>query len=280
MTLGQKIKEIRKSKKITQEALTSGRITRNMLSAIENDKASPSLDTLKFIALSLEVPVSYLVSDSDNLFFYKKAEKVEVIKTLFHEKKYKKCVEAIKSLSDTDDEISYMLAISYYNLGKESTLSGSLKSAKQFIALAEKEAEKTVYISEDIKAQSKLYLAVATNIKAPLLELDCEMFEKDVLCSYELDFYKFISGDTSHKFNEPLFLLHTNAKEFIKERRYATALQILKEIENKKNANNYNAYHVLILFTDMENCYRQLADFENAYRYSAKRLALMEAFDT
>ena len=60
-----------------------------MLSEIENDKATPSLDTLRFLALSLELPMSYLVSESDDLFFYKKSEKIASIKSNFNEKKYK-----------------------------------------------------------------------------------------------------------------------------------------------------------------------------------------------
>ena len=39
MNIGDKIKKIRKEKKITQSALAGQRITRNMLSAIENGTA-------------------------------------------------------------------------------------------------------------------------------------------------------------------------------------------------------------------------------------------------
>ena len=32
------------------------------------------------------------------------------------------------------------------------------------------------------------------------------------------------------------------------------------------------------VYNDLENCYKQLADFENAYRYASKKMSLIEAF--
>ncbi len=279
MTLGQKIKKERKSKKITQEALCAGRITRNMLSEIENDKAMPSLDTLRFLALSLELPLSYLVSESDDLFFYKKSEKIQAIKNSFNDKKYKKCIEAIKSLGDTDDELSYMLMISYFELGKRATLDGSLKSAMELLTLAKAEKERTIYHSERINCLLELYLSLATNIKSPLLELDGDKFENSVVHSYDFDFFKFITGDAGHNYADPILTLHIKAKQLIKERKYTEALGILREIEAAKSQKNYNAYLVLTLYTDMENCFKQIADFENAYKYAAKRMTLIEQFN-
>ena len=72
MTLGQKIKARRKRLGLTQSELCKNKFTRNMLSAIERDKATPSLDSLKYIAEELSLPISYLVSDDDDMFFYEK----------------------------------------------------------------------------------------------------------------------------------------------------------------------------------------------------------------
>ena len=52
------------------------------------------------------------------------------------------------------------------------------------------------------------------------------------------------------------------------------------KIEAAKSKKNYNAYLVLNLYTDIEYCYKQIADFENAYKYSTKRMTLMEQFDS
>ena len=45
MTLGQKLKQTRLARGMTQSQVVGDRITRNMLSQIENDLASPSVGT-------------------------------------------------------------------------------------------------------------------------------------------------------------------------------------------------------------------------------------------
>ena len=69
MTLGEKIKKARRAKRITQERLAKDKITRNMISRIESGKANPSLDTIRHIAKELSMPVSYFLSEDDNLLF-------------------------------------------------------------------------------------------------------------------------------------------------------------------------------------------------------------------
>ena len=61
MTLGQKLRALRKQKKMTQSALAGTEITRNMLSRIENDDALPSLPTLLYLADRLRVPAGNLL---------------------------------------------------------------------------------------------------------------------------------------------------------------------------------------------------------------------------
>ena len=280
MTLGQKIKSARQAKKITQASLCQGRITRNMLSAIENDKASPSLETLRFISLALELPLSYLVSESDDLFFYLKSEKITLIKEYLADKRYKKCIDLALTLGDTDDEIAYILASAYFELGRQSVLDGSLASGIKYLELYKKYSKQTVYSVERASLLYPLYLAVAKNIKSPLLELEPSEFENGIVDTYDLNFYKFIVQDKNFNYSDPVFDKHMKAKMMIKDRRYKEALIILQETENLKSPKSYNAYAVLSLYSDIENCYRQLGDFEGAYKYSTKRLTLIEQFNS
>ena len=76
MNIGEKIKNTRKVRKITQSELAGTFMTRNMVSRIENGAAKPSLDTLIYIAEVLSVPPAYLLSDDGDLFFYEKREKM------------------------------------------------------------------------------------------------------------------------------------------------------------------------------------------------------------
>lgn len=61
--LGERIKKLRKEKKLTQTEVVGERLTKGMLSLIENGKAQPSMESLRFIANQLNVEVSYLLDD-------------------------------------------------------------------------------------------------------------------------------------------------------------------------------------------------------------------------
>lgn len=280
MTLGQKIRTERKKKKLTQNDLCKDRITRNMLSSIENDKASPSLETLRFIALSLEVPISYLVSEDEDIFFYKKSEKINLIREHFGSARYKKCIDAALSIGEVDDEIAYILSISYYELGKQAVLDGSLSSALKYFDYFKLYSGKTVYSNDKAEILVNFYSAIAKNIKAPMLELDTNNFESSINTRYDLEFYNFIKSNSAYGYTDPILSSHITAKTYIKEFKYLKALELLHEIEAVKSKKNYNAYLVLNLYTDIEYCYKQIADFENAYKYSTKRMTLMEQFDS
>ncbi len=63
MELSQKLKQARLDAGLSQKALCGDRITRNMLSQIENGSARPSMDTLRYLAAQLGKPLSYFLED-------------------------------------------------------------------------------------------------------------------------------------------------------------------------------------------------------------------------
>ena len=63
MELSQKLKQARLDAGLSQKALCGDRITRNMLSQIENGSARPSMDTLRYLAGQLGKPLSYFLED-------------------------------------------------------------------------------------------------------------------------------------------------------------------------------------------------------------------------
>ena len=66
MTLGQELKQTRLARGMTQSQVVGDRITRNMLSQIENDLASPSVGTLEYLASVLNVRLSWLLADEQD----------------------------------------------------------------------------------------------------------------------------------------------------------------------------------------------------------------------
>lgn len=61
--LGERIKKLRKEKKLTLAQLAGERLTKGMLSLIENGKAQPSMESLHYIAERLGVEVTTLLDD-------------------------------------------------------------------------------------------------------------------------------------------------------------------------------------------------------------------------
>ncbi len=265
---------------MTQSALSGGKITRNMLSAIENGKATPSVETLLLIAKGLEVPVSYLLSENESIFTLKKNQEIMHIKTAYTEKRYLDCINLIEKLGDVDDELSLMLAFSYFEVGKRSLFSGALISAERQLLLCENYCNSTIYDTSRITAVLPIYTAVARNIQSPMLELDAKSLEGSEQFITDYEFYKYITLDFSFNYRNEFFARHITAKRLIRDRDYISALKMLKQLEEQRTPRTYNAYSFFAIYTDMETCYRQLADFENAYRYSSKRLSMLEGFKT
>ena len=64
MTLGEKLKEARLAAGLSQRQLCGDRMTRNMLSQLENGSARPSMATLEYLAQQLGKPISWFLEES------------------------------------------------------------------------------------------------------------------------------------------------------------------------------------------------------------------------
>lgn len=63
--IGQKIKDARKEKKLTQEELADSNISRSLISLIEHDLSYPSMQTLEYLASKLDKHISYFLVEDD-----------------------------------------------------------------------------------------------------------------------------------------------------------------------------------------------------------------------
>ena len=280
MTLGQKIKSIRLQKKITQSELARDQITRNMLSAIENDKAQPSLTTLKYIAKCLNVPQEYLLSDNDDLSFYLKKEKIDSIRFAYTTQKYKYCIKLIQEIPTLDDELYYLLSLCYAELGIKCARSGSFVSALKYFDLFNENSQRTIYNTDVQRCNILPYRAVSENVNSPLLVFESEKFLSCQEKIVDNEFYNYLIRNSAYPYKNRLYRIHLEARSLIKERKYANAIKILTELVDSKTEQEYNAYAIFSIYADLDNCFKQLLEFENAYRYAAKRLSMLESFNT
>jgi len=78
-TIGLRIRQLRKEQKLTLEALAGKKLTKGMLSLIENGKAQPSMESLSYIAQQLGVETTELMEEvrqSEKRSILEKAEKL------------------------------------------------------------------------------------------------------------------------------------------------------------------------------------------------------------
>ncbi|MET4560208.1 transcriptional regulator with XRE-family HTH domain [Lysinibacillus parviboronicapiens] len=78
-SLGTRIRKLRKERKLTLEALAADRLTKGMLSQIENDKAKPSMESLNYIAERLGVKASELLEQVTPTTIRPLLEQVEIL---------------------------------------------------------------------------------------------------------------------------------------------------------------------------------------------------------
>ncbi len=278
--LGKKIKELRKARGLTQSQLAGEQVTRNMLSSIENGSANPSLETLKYLADGLSISVSYLISEEDDLVFYEKKTLISKIYRAYEAKNYSSCINLINTISEKDNELYYLLASSHLELAKYNVAHGSLITASKNLEFAEEFANKTKINTQHIEAQIPMYFSIAKNIQSPLLEFDAQKYNSSLMSSVEFEFFKYLTLDFSYAFETPTLALHMEAKNLMKERNYQEAIKRLLNAAELSKKEDYNAFVVFSIYSDLEYSYKQLYDYEKAYLYSSKRMTLLESFKT
>ncbi|EPZ0456179.1 helix-turn-helix transcriptional regulator [Bacillus sp. CD3-5] len=213
-TLGEKIKALRKEKKLTQTELAGSELTKSMLSQIENGKATPSMKTLQYIAEKLECEPSFLLEEDEGKIVELiqkmepliKANGDEVYKTLLPivqtdlpptlntARLYKQFITAAAVMNDYNIEYYVETAVSIfekYTLYRESTETKLLfyymlfkqkkyKECLQMIATIRDEY-KTKNLEMDLITHIQLYLKEAIILLAYGSYEKCEKVILDAL---------------------------------------------------------------------------------------------------
>ena len=297
LTLGQKIKAIRKEKGLTQAELVEDRITRNQLSLIENGINNPSISTLKFIAQRLNVPMAYFLSN-DDFSMHKCQRLVTKAESLLDAGENGKAIIEIESflgslngvedntLSDLLGRVYTILGIAHYNTDK-------LRS-KQVLLEAIKYLEQTdhnlylskaynyvgvLYDDEGNLEQAEFYLTKANKL---MLNANLENAILKLNIAYNLSFIylkqerytmliDFVNDNLKyskkykifHNFGE-LNMVLSAAYRYTSNNKLAI-MCTLKAIEyfqfSDDEVNKYTCYINLGIF------YRLSADYENSMKY-------------
>lgn len=132
MTLGQKLRQARQARGLTQAQVVGERITRNMLSQIENDLASPSVGTLEYLASVLDVKLAWLLADEQEQAALARTQQ---LRERYRAGDYAGCL-SLAPEGELDDEQAFILANSAANCAKHALFSERFDVAKRLAGQA------------------------------------------------------------------------------------------------------------------------------------------------
>lgn len=174
--IGDKIKEIRLSRKLTQQEVVGDFITRNMLSKIENNSATPSVKTLEFLAKKLGVPPGSLLGERTspdeaglptNPSASSRAEAMAKARSALRNNASQECIHFIKEFSEEDlsdlpdedcDEARILLAFAYLAQADIAHGSSDFTNAVRFAQDAIHYNKGSLYYNQTIDAKATLLL--------------------------------------------------------------------------------------------------------------------------
>lgn len=289
MNIGERIRDLRLAKMMTQADLAGDEITRNMLCTIERGGALPSLPTICYIAERLNVPVGYFFANEGEEFFYRKMVAMPNIRRALSGEDYAGCLAILgAALGDEyDDEVALIRAECEYRIAKGAFEHGRLRAAAAGFDRAIAAAKNTVYDTTWIRTCAAVYFrylgALSPSLSSDMLderEIETAKSVGDDFCAYLLAAEALEAG----REGELAAYLARNTETV-----YAARLQALSLMRKGETAEALAAYEKLLssealtvgvlmyeIFGDMELCCRQNDDYKRAYEFSSSRRGLLE----
>ena len=280
MTVGEKIRRRRTELGLTQREVAGENVTRNMICRIERGDCLPSLDTLRSVAKALSVSVSYLVSEEDDYAAFSVMEALPALRDAYKSKRYADVLTLTEKLppEGVSDEVAALAAAAALGLAERSMRDGNLKKIPEYVDRAKQYAEKTVFPTDWLLARCELCRAVAKSPESPKWEVKRDEYLANAEKAIGYNSYLYLTDEEGIPCNREAVKLHRDARDKIGKRRYREALSVLLSLEEMKSTGELDPYFLYRVYSDTETCYRELGDFEMAYRYSTKRVSLLREF--
>lgn len=256
MALGARIKAARLELGLTQKQLCGEKITRNMLSLLENESASPSVETLMYLAQRLGKPVGYFLEEdavtSPNQAVMAQARQASPREALEILKAYR------TPDSIFDSEYYLLLTLHSMTLARQALEEGKTGYCRELLAQAENAAKNTPYDTAELQ-KSRLLLAWRLEPQRAS-ELAQQLHDEETLCLQAQAALQ--NGEASQclawlrtaKSETAVFL---RAEAFFSEKDYVSARK-----EYEKLPGNDRVY------ARLEQCCRELEDYKQAYHYA------------
>ena len=264
MELSARLKQARLDAGLSQKALCGDRITRNMLSQIENGSARPSMDTLRYLAHQLGKPLSYFLEEeavtSPNQALMEKVRAAAPSDALT-------LLGSYKAPDPTFDAERWLVeALVCMTLAEEALEQNKSGYAKSLLERAEIAGSRTPYYTRDLRRR-RLLLAHRAGIQITeedLPDVTCELLLRAELALQAENFARCNALLDCVQEASPLWH-RLKGEVYFAQKAYAHA-----KIHFEK------AWDLdpRLCCARLEDCCRETEDFAGAYFYACKQREL------
>ena len=260
MELSQKLKQARLDAGLSQKALCGDRITRNMLSQIENGSARPSMDTLRYLAEQLGKPLSYFLEEdaitSPNQVLMEKLRQAEPSDVLHLLGNY-------RAPDPTFDAERWLLeALACLTLAEDALRQGRPAYAKKLLERSAVAGSRTPYNTQDTERRRLLLCWQAGEVipEDALPDLTPELLLRAEIALEAGRFDRCAALLAATSTRNPLWHYITARMHFAQKAFDQAKLHFEKAWE----------YAPQTCCSRLEDCCREMGDFAGAYFYACK----------
>ena len=267
MELGEKIKQARLEAGLSQRQLCGDAVTRNMLSQIENGSARPSMDTLRYFAARLGKTLSYFLEEdavlSPNQQVMRKAREA------YDGGNWEAVLETLKEFRQPDDlfcrERDLLETLAALELAQSALNQGKDLLARQL--MEELKIEQPGYCVPDLRHRRGLIMGRAmpeerARICRELPSLDEELLlrAQDALERGDRQRSEQLLEAAEDKTAPEWNLLR--GQTHLARGQFTKAAVCFLRVEER---------YPEICYPRLEQCYRELGNYEKAYEYACKQ---------
>ena len=287
MTMGDKIRHVRQSKGMTQRQVAGDRITRNMLSKIENGSATPSIKTLNYIAERLGLPSSYFLSGSSESGGGERRG-VEGAREAYRRGDFTQALALLEQSegaeAERSDEIAALRALALVGLARGEYRRGDMNRARAYAREALKHNESSLYYMGDVAVECyQIIMLCAVRSKNPSIVADGreaarllrEEEKRGGLAERTGIIEQFwLAERFEHSDAWAQAMRHyLKGRSLLAEGSADAAAEELRVAESAA-ANDGGLMLLDDIYAALEQASRERSDYRAAYEYAAKRLAL------
>ncbi len=266
MDIGQRLKEARLEKGLSQRQLCGDMITRNMLSQIENGSARPSMDTLRYLAEQLDKPMAYFLEEqavSPN------QKVILAARRAFADGDWQKVLTLLEKYADKDtvfDSERYLLeALALKAAAEQALEEGKDIYARELLDRSAVAGERTPYYTPENERKRLLLMGqaqpeLAQELVSSLPDSEPERILRARAALALDDPEKCVRLLTAESVNTPQgqFLLGEGYLMMLQYEKAAEQFQKAEKIYPRRAAEK------------MEICFREMGDYKMAYYYATK----------